>query len=133
MTEFDFSKYSLGLFFNDELVFSSNNKGLKPLLICINECMDKYSECILYDKVIGLAAAKLIIYSRMISRVVTPMISKSALELLEKNDIEVKSEIIVENILNNDMSSVCPMEKRANKIDDNHEFYDVLKKLFLLI
>jgi len=117
----DFNKYSIALVKEHKIIYISNEKRLKPLFDLINKF--KLKECTLYDRVIGLAAAKLIVYSKMISEVITPIASKGAVELLKENNIKITPEKIVEKI-------DCIMEEKARDIEDTEEFYNKLKETF---
>lgn len=129
MLNVDFKKYSLVLTKDDKIVYSSDKSGLRPIIECINNFKLKDKDCVLYDKVIGLAAARIIVYSDIISSVYTPIISKSANSLLIKSNIGVNAQKIVENILNKDKTDVCPMELRAETIEDNKDFFLDIKRL----
>jgi len=102
---------------DDEVLFSSEKKGLRPLVECISEMKGKVDDAILYDRAIGLAAAKLIVYSGFIIRVITPLMSKKAKVFLDDNKIETEYEKIVDTILNSDKTDSCPMEKKAEDKD----------------
>ena len=123
MLEPDFNKYSLALIKDDEILFSSESSGLRPLIECVKEFKDKAKDCVLHDKVIGLAAARLIVYSEMINEVFTDIASKPAVELLEKKNIKLNAESIVDNILTKDKNDICPMEKKATEIENNKLFF----------
>jgi len=71
----DFTKYSLALVQGDIIIFSSQKRGLKPLWDCLENYRQTKESFILYDKVIGLAAAKLVVYSGIISEIRTLLIS----------------------------------------------------------
>ncbi len=117
----DYADFSLVLIKNKKVIYSSKESGLKPLVECVNKF--KLKNCVLYDKVVGLAAARLIVYSKMISNVITPVCSKQAKELLTKNKIKIEAEQIVDNI-------DCPMEKMAIETEDNELFFkELLNKL----
>ncbi len=121
---------SLVLVKDDKIIFESDKSGLRPLLMCLDELKDKYSGedgFTLYDKVIGLAAARLIICSKAINKVVTPVVSKNALALLKDEGLEVEYDELVENILNRDKTGICPMEKKAESMDNNEDFYRSFK------
>lgn len=104
---------SLVLYHKGKPVYQSQDSGLRPLIVCINACKDTYAFCRLYDKVIGLAAARLIVYSGMIASVTTPLASKAAVALLRENHIQIKADTIVDHILNKDKTGQCPMEELA--------------------
>lgn len=72
---------SLVLYNGDEVIFSSDKSGLRPLLECIQK--GKKGDR-LFDKVIGLAAARLIAHSGIACVVSTPIISKPAVDYLKK-------------------------------------------------
>lgn len=119
----DFTKYSLALIKDDKILFSSEKSGLKPLIECVKEFKNKVKDCILHDKVVGLAAARLIVYSGMINSVFTDTASEKAKELLENNNIRLDAQKIVDNILNNKKDNICPMEQKAIEIEDNELFF----------
>lgn len=119
----DFSRYFLALIKDDRIVFSSDKSGLRPLIECINKF--KLKDCILHDKVVGLAAARLIIYSEMFSRVITPLASRPAVELLNNANIILKATLVVDNILNKDKSSICPMELKAQNLSNKDFFLEI--------
>lgn len=124
----NFAKYSLALIKNNKIIYSSDKSGLRPLVECINKYKSKLKNCTLYDKVIGLAAAKLIVYSGMFSSVITKVISKLALDYL-RDKINLEYESLTENILNNEKTSICPMELKAKELDDT-SFINHIKNLF---
>lgn len=119
----NFKKYSLVLIKDNEIIYSSNKSGLKPLIGCVKKYGSKFKGCILYDRVIGLAAARLIVYSKIISKVISQVSSKTAKELLKKNGIELITKNIVNNILTKNKQSICPMEVKAMEIKNNKSFF----------
>jgi hypothetical protein len=110
MLKVDFNKYSLALIQDDKIIFSSYRHGLRPLMDCLENYSQVKEKLTLHDKVIGLAAAKLIVYSEIIAEVHTPLCSKPAKKFLEENGIKLYAKEIVANILKKDRSSVCPGE-----------------------
>jgi hypothetical protein len=72
---------------------------------------------ILFDKVIGLAAARLVVYSGIIAAIHTRLISQPAKQLLKENSIKIEADEIVANILRKDKSAVCPGEIIALNTD----------------
>jgi|TARA_B100001971_G_C18252828_1_gene579657 hypothetical protein len=126
----DFTKYSLALVKDGEVIFSSDKSGLRPLVECVKKFKSGVEGCVLHDKVVGLAAARLIVYSGIVSSVVTKVCSKLAKELLDKSGIEVGAGAVVDNILNWDKSDVCPMEKKAVGME-NEEFFSEMSEKFV--
>jgi hypothetical protein len=133
MTNPDFSQYSLALIKDNEMIFSSKESCLRTLAETVAKFKGKLADCVLHDKVVGLAAARLIVYSGMISSVMTPLLSMQAKELLENENIAMDAEAVVDNIMNKDRSGICPMEKKAQETDDNKEFsLELFKNLNLV-
>ncbi|GAB4291891.1 MAG: hypothetical protein Kow0090_05530 [Myxococcota bacterium] len=127
----DLNKFSLILLHDGNAVFTSTDERLQPLFDCVARYRGQLSKCTLYDRTIGLAAARLIVFSEMISSVVTRVASLPAKELLQRFNIPLVAERTVENILNKDKSDICPMEKRALVTDDNGDFFKELEHLFV--
>ncbi len=133
MMQPDFSSYSLAIIKDNKIVHSSQQSGLRPLAEAVNTFKGKLDNCALHDKVIGLAAARVIVFSGMISSVQTGLVSEQAKTLLEQNSIALEAADIVKNIMNKDKSDICPMEKKAQEITDNKEFFlELLKNLNLV-
>jgi hypothetical protein len=128
----DFSSYSLVLMKDDKIVYSSSLSGLRPLLECVIKYKGKIEGCTLYDKVIGLAAAKIAFYSGFIEEVKTPLASISAFDYLEKKKIPVLANETVDKICNKDKTGMCPMEERALRTQDEEELFKELRKIFRL-
>ena len=122
----DFTKYSLALIKNEKIVFSSRESGLRPLWECLKKYRRSKKTFILFDKLIGLAAAKLIVHARIISRIETLLVSEPAKIFLEKNDIQIRAARIVPNILTKDRLAICPGEIIALNTATENEF---LKKI----
>lgn len=125
----DFSQYSIALIFNDRILFSSNQPGLGPLLVCIQTYQSCLNGCILHNRVIGLAEAKLIVYSKIISAVMADVVSERAKAFLENHRVQITANQIVEHIPAIDGKSVCPQEIFAMEIDDEASFSTGIKEL----
>jgi hypothetical protein len=124
----DFAKYSLALFQEDDLIYSSKEKGLRPLFDCTRKYKEK-SGLILHDKVIGLAAAKIVVYSEMIKEVVTTVASRPAKMFLENNGIILHAQKVVANIMTKDKRAVCPGEVIALKTEAPGDFMQEIKTM----
>jgi len=124
----DFSKYSLALFHGDDLIYSSDTKGLRPLFDCTQQYRGE-SGLILHDKVIGLAAAKLVVYSGIIREVMTMVASRPAKNFLEEHGIIIRASNIVANIMTKDRSAVCPGEVIALSTEVPSEFICGIKSM----
>lgn len=120
--------YSLVLIKDKKIIYRSRASGIRPLIYCIQRQFSHLQNCTLYDKVVGLAAAKIIVYSQMISDVFTPVVSKKAQALLQKNKINLQAQKIVPHILKRDRESICPLEIQALNVDDHALFFQKIKK-----
>lgn len=122
MTKPDFHDYSLAMFCGGRRVFTSSEPGLKPLVEWLEIYRGKYQGCLLHDKVAGLAAAKLIVYSGLISEVVTGVSSAPAKSFLLDHGVPVSAALLVDNIMTRDGTAICPGEVIALETDDREEF-----------
>lgn len=121
--------YPLILYHHRKAVYSSRDSGLQPLVMCISECKGKYTHCRLYDKVMGLAAARLIVYSGMIDKVTTPLASTSAVALLKENNIKIAAGKVVDCIMNKDRTGRCPMEIKAEPMTNEAFFQEMSQRI----
>ncbi len=122
----DFTKYSLALVEEGRIVYSSGESGLRPLWECLKKYRQTGKNFILFDKVIGLAAARLVADARIISRIETLMASAPAKKILEENNILLNARQIVPHILTKDRKATCPGEIIAMNSAATAEF---LKKI----
>ena len=115
----------------NEKVYLSDLKGVKPLLDFLKNNVDLKGFS-LADKVIGKGVAFLILKAK-IKNVYTKIISKPALDLLIKNDIEVYYDLLVENIINRTKTDLCPIEKVVLEVNDVDIAYQkIINKLIEL-
>jgi len=119
---FDFSKFSLGLEKEGKIIHTSKGSGLRPLVECIKKFKGRAEGCTLHDKVHGLAAAKLVVYSGFISKVETTAASEQAVAYLGEQGIAIVPRYIVKNILMEDMATVCPGEIKARGMSPSEFF-----------
>lgn len=125
-------EYSLILRDRDKILFSSKKKGLLPLLECVIAWHGKVNNTFLTDKVVGGAAARVIIESKMIGTVMTGVISNGALKLLESHSIPVKWKERADIILRSDRKKICLMEDLSRRNPDNNDFFPALFRHFSL-
>ncbi|MBP1711145.1 MAG: hypothetical protein H6Q49_1347 [Deltaproteobacteria bacterium] len=124
----DFTCYSLALVEGNHLIYSSKDSGLRPLW----EALEKYSGksgLILHDKVMGLAAARLIDRSGIIEKVYTTVVSLPAEQFLKGCGIRLTAFNVVPNILTKDKSSICPGEIIALATTEPDDFYRKIRAM----
>jgi hypothetical protein len=122
------SSFSLRLISKGKVMFESDRQGIRPLLECVIAYRGKIAGCTLQDKVVGLAAARLIVYSGFIQAVETPLVSEKAKTYLQEKGIAIQSEATADSIMNKDRSAQCPMESLAERFDDDSTFFTELRK-----
>jgi len=127
----DFDRYSLALFHEGRMVFSSAKEGLRPLVECIRTCRGRFSGCELHDRAIGLAAAKLVVATGgMIDRIATRRASARAVALLGQHTVPLVVGETVPVLLNRDRSGPCLMEQKASATEDPQQFLREIDAFF---
>jgi hypothetical protein len=111
----DFSQYSLALVHEDKVVFALSGPGIRPLVQCILDNQGKLSDCTLYDKVVGLAAARLAVWSGMISQIHAGLLSETAKTYLDSIGFPHTEDRLVPVILDRTQLGICPMEMIARE------------------
>lgn len=112
--EFKKSKDSLRVYEEHKLVYISKSRSLSPLLKLLASA-DLPANTIVFDKIIGLAAAKLIFLLKPVA-VFTPLGTYAAEGFLHKNGIATFFLKKVEKILGFDKKTDCRHEKIAKNI-----------------
>ena len=124
----DFTCYSLALVEGDHMIYSSKDSGLRPLWDALEKHSGK-SGLILHDKVMGLAAARLIDHSGIVEEVYTTVVSMPAGQFLKDCGIRLTAFNVVPNILTNDKGSICPGEIIALNTNEPDVFYKKIKAM----
>ncbi|HLN19369.1 MAG TPA: DUF1893 domain-containing protein [Patescibacteria group bacterium] len=126
LEKFNETRWTFVVIKNNKITYRSKKEGLKPLLFCLKEKKDLLRNSTVYDKIVGRAAACLMIYGKVKS-VITPVISRSALRELEKYQIKINYQKTTGKIMNQGGDDICPMEKLSkNKNPD--EFARIMLK-----
>ena len=109
------------------LLFTSNKGRLIPLIEYIDRFAPCYQQVVIFDKVIGNAAALLCVKATC-REVYSPLGSQLAIGTLEKYGIKYHFNEIVAYIQRSDGEGMCPMESLSiNK--EPEEFYKAAKKM----
>ena len=124
----DFTRYSLALLEGEKLIYSACGGGLRPLWDALEKFQGK-SGLILHDKVIGLAAARLIVQSGMIAAIFTRVASLPAKQFLENNGVALTAFDVAANILTQNKSTLCPGEVIALNTSDPDAFLQKIKAM----
>lgn len=110
----------------DDMVYTSKERGIKPLLHCYKEQKMKQG-CSAADKVVGKAAAFFYVLLGA-KELYAEVISKPALGVLEKAGIAVSYATLVDAIRNRTNTGFCPMETAVWEIDDPEDAMKAVEK-----
>jgi len=117
---------SLVIVKDGKVIFKSNLHGIVGLLQAINSLGKQLNLTSVADKVVGRAAALLMVYSR-ISDVYATIISKDGLMILRKNGIKAEYDNLVPRIMNRRGDDICPFEKISSTARSPEEAYIKLR------
>lgn len=117
--------HTLVIYKNNASVITSNDRGVNSLIKLIEEDKSQLSGSLIADKVIGKAAALLMIYAG-VKEIYAPIISKPALQTLLKHNVKVYYDKEVERIINRKGDGLCPMETLCLDIEKPEEAYLLL-------
>jgi hypothetical protein len=124
--DFISSDDTLRIYRDKKLVFSSKKERLLPLMEYIGRHENRREKIILYDKVMGNAAALLAVVANA-GEVYSPLGSEIGVNTLFSYNINYHLDKIVPYIVRDDGKGMCPMEKLS--IDKGpEEFHRILKE-----
>ena len=121
------SSDSLRIYDGDRLLFTSKERGIKPLVEYIDRAIPCEGPVKILDKVVGNAAALLSVKAGA-KKVYGLLGSEIAVKTLDKYNVECDFIKVVPYIQNNEKQGICPFEKLS--IDKSpSEFYEMVKQL----
>ena len=118
--------YTCILFYSEELVLASYEKGIAPLYSYVLHRKEILKPLVLGDKVIGRAAALLAVYAG-VKQLHTGIISQGAIEVLRHHSVVYEYDRVVPYIENRNKDGQCPMELAVEHIVDSKEGFMILK------
>ncbi len=116
---------SLMIYKNGELLFESDLGGIRPHLKAINEHGDALEGTLMVDKILGRAAAFLVVYSKA-AEAITVIVSTSGRQVLEANNLKFSYREEVPYIKMENGVIFCPFERMVQGIHDPDEAYAVI-------
>jgi hypothetical protein len=119
---------SLVIVKNGKVVFETRKQGVSGFLQAIEKLTQNLVEASVADKIVGVAAAMLCVYSE-VSSVFALTVSEGGIRVLEDNNIICLFDNKVSSILNRSKTDVCPFEKLAMTSGSSEEAYVKLKTL----
>ena len=109
----------------NEDIYKSSEKGIKSLLQLLNSGKN-YLNYSAADKIVGKAAAML--YKLLnINDIYGEVMSISAINFLEQNNINFKYKIKTKEIINRKGTGICPMEETVLNIENPTEAKKLLE------
>lgn len=114
--------HTIVIYKNDASVFVSDDRGVVPLMKLLQEDKSQLIDSIVVDKVIGKAAALLMVFAG-VKEVFTPTISSPAVEVFKNHDIKITFDSEVDRIINRKGDDLCPMETLCLDIDNPEEAF----------
>lgn len=106
--------------------FTDDGRGISPMMRFIEQGLDLsgYSAA---DLIVGKAAAMLFVKAEIAS-VYGAVMSKSAAEFLEKNNVPFSYKELTDRIINRRGDGICPMEQTVEGLDDCEAAYTALRE-----
>ncbi len=106
--------------------YTSTKRGIAPLMDIFDNNPSFLNGASIADKVIGKAAAMLMIYGG-VKEVYSDVVSTHALDVFKKYGMEIEYNECVPHIINRTKDGMCPMEKTVIEIYEPHDAYQALK------
>ena len=113
------------IFKEGQLIFESNLGGIRPHLKAINELGKKLEGTLMVDKILGRAAAFLVIYSKA-AEAITAVVSSPGKAVLEKYGVKFSYWEEVPHIKMKNGVIYCPFESMVQGIEDPVEAYQAI-------
>jgi len=110
------NKYTFVAISADE-IYTSQKRGVAPILDKIDENPDFFKGAVIADKVIGKAAAMLLVRYG-VSEIFAVLTSEKAIEYIKNKPVKLTYDNKTGYIINRDKTDMCPMEKAVFDTDD---------------
>ncbi|MGM0641546.1 MAG: DUF1893 domain-containing protein [Thermotogota bacterium] len=120
-------KYTFVAVKDNVIIAASQENGIKPLMKILRKNKSLLKGASVADKIIGKAAALLVLYAK-IKELHGYTMSKSAIELLADKDLPFTYDNETKYILNNTGDDMCPMEKATVDINKPSKAFTALEE-----
>ncbi len=125
LEELDNTGNSLMIYKGGRLIFQSASKGIRPHLEAIEMHGEALRGTVMVDKIVGRAAALLILYSEA-AETHAQVLSRPGKQVLDQHGLSTKYEELVDHIKMKDGSIYCPFERMVQGVSDPDEAYTVI-------
>ena len=95
---------------NGDRTLTFDGRGVRDLYILYTQQPELLNGAAIADKVVGKGAAALMIVGK-VARLHALVLSRPALELFGRSDVDVTYDVLVDNIINRSGTGVCPVEE----------------------
>jgi len=119
------SDNNLMIYSKEELIFQSKSKGIRPHLEAIEKLGERLHGTIMIDKIVGRAAALLILYSKALEAH-TVILSGPGKEVLDEHNFNYNYVELVPHIKQKDGRIFCPFERMVQGISNPEEAYEAI-------
>lgn len=127
--------YSCVVIQNSTIVHTGNGRGVAPLIHLYQDHPELLSEAIVLDKIIGKAAAMILVLGG-VSAVHGVTMSIAAKDYLTKHGIAVSYECLIDVIANRSRDGICSIERSVLDLEDPKEglscIQDTIKTLMAI-
>ena len=135
MTDLDIAKgelyeqnLTLVIVKDGSVLYSTKSHRISGFLDAIETCGAKLEGASLADRVAGKAIALLCAYAK-IREVYAAVMSRKAMEIFKQHKIGSHWNELVENVLDQNKTGICPFEKKAADLSDPQKAYRAFKDL----
>jgi len=125
LEELDKTGNSLMIYKGGRLIFQSAGKGIRPHLEAIEMYGETLRGTLMVDKIIGRAAALLILYSEA-AEAHAQVLSQLGKQVLDQHGLSTTYEELVDHIKMKDGNIYCPFERMVQGISDPDEAYTAI-------
>ncbi len=122
LEELDKTGNSLMIYSHGQLIFQSASKGIRPHLEAIEAHGEALRGTLMVDKIVGRAAALLIIYSGA-AEAHAQVLSKPGKQVLDLYNLPTSYVELTDHIKMKDGSIYCPFERMVQGVTDPAEAY----------
>lgn len=125
LDELDKTGMSLMIYRDGELIFQSRSKGIRPHLEAIEKHGNTLRGTVMVDKIVGRAAALLILYTKPME-VYATLVSKPGKQVLMEHGLDFAFRVETDHIKMKDGRIYCPFERMVQGISDPEEAYHAI-------
>lgn len=120
-------KYTCVVVKHGEIVSVSNERGIKPIFSMLEKSKEILLSASLADKVIGKAAALLLVLGN-IEEVYADVISEDALRVLRENNVYAEYTKKAVMIINREGTGRCPMEELVHSVNEPKDAFVLINE-----